>query len=102
VVHVIPDLEALDFLAVEIREVALTLSSDWPQIFTPDELTARLSSELIDTEGADDLAHVEPRSSRMMLLLRLGRMIIDREVQDFEHYTGDVLTPVTKRPLGVS
>ncbi len=89
----IPELEALDFLAEEIRSAAQVVSKDWPQIFTEDELTARLSSELIDREAADDLASIETRSQRMWILIRLGTQIVNRERLTYEHGTGFDLDP---------
>ncbi len=95
----IPDLEALDFLAEEIREAAEMVYQDWPQILTPDELTARISCELIDREGADDLASIEPRSKRMWLLLKLATAIVDRERVTYENGTGIELIPTSRKAI---
>lgn len=92
----IPELEALDDLAVEIREAARIISRDWPQIFTEDEMTARLSSELIDREAASDLASIETRSQRMWILIRLGTQIVNRERLTYESGTGIELIPTQK------
>lgn len=98
----IPELEALDALAEEIREAARAISRDWPQVFTEDELTARISVELIEMEGADDLASIEPRSNRMFLLLGIGKAIVTRETRDYEHFSGDTLSPFTPSKKAVS
>jgi hypothetical protein len=80
--------DALWWLGPAVRSAAEKVASNWPGVLTDDELTARLSLFLLEEELAVEIEEL-PDEGRRKRLEQIARLLVSKEVADFEHFSGN-------------